>query len=120
MRFLRIEVYGGLRTAFTYAHIASSSDRQARTAAPLTRTTSAYVLRKLLAMFEATALALAEEQIARTRLLYARLSSDPLLAMASFRSNANSSLRSQLQNSSIGFKSGDRRGTFQIFIFCLR
>ena len=90
MHFLRIEVYGGLRTAFTYAHVASSSDRQARTAAPLTRTTSAHVLRKLLAMFVATALAHAEEQIARTRLLYARLSSDPLLAMASFRSNANS------------------------------
>ena len=31
---VRIEVYGGLRTAFTDADIASSSDRQARTFCP--------------------------------------------------------------------------------------
>ncbi len=71
-------------------------------------------------MFAATFLAFNEEQIARTRLAYADFSRDLLPALASFRSKLNRCLRSQLQNCSMGFKSGDRAGTFHSTIFCFR
>lgn len=103
--------------ALTYLVIAQP--HQARTAAPFTRTTSSQVFRKLFAMLVATAFALAEEHTARTLLLYAALSNDLFFARASAKSSFSKCLRNQLQNCSTGFKSGERGGTFHIFIFWL-
>ena len=91
---------------------------QQYTAAPLTRTTSAQVFRKLFTMFVATAFAFVEQHTDRTLFLYLALSNDVLLARASAKSSFSKCLRSQLQNCSTRFRSGDRGGTFHILTFC--